>query len=602
MGHRGPMTALRTRLLGAVRRRVRGLHRDEGAQVMPLVMAFGIAFFSGVVLVMNTGRTVNNRIESQNAVDAAMISGTTSLARGLNYLSKNNVSMAKVLASIAIVRAVPPAAQAGLTTLKVWDGVARGMKITGSALEKFPPTTAAGVALKIASAALKYKVKQEEIVLKNVKSAFEKIRDKWAGDTEDKGLGWTILKGLSKLGDWIANSAPLVAQYSARVVFHYNIKQGKITDLGGAVADPTFSQPNVWMLPLYPSLPVCKGKFGDFKNSTIHFAGKYSKPITTLGWALLTLSLFPMHYERSLSAQIKRLFLGGGADALPDENPNTQEITDLRTANERLKEEAERLQTEKNNLTAERTGLTTERGKKVAERDQAVRDGDNDKKVAADKRIGEIDKRLGEITKRIGEIDDRMEEISDEIEDNNDRITEILDEQGVPSGEIDSDNPPTPEGEGPGVNIGDPVGNGSVRSDVPAQPYLMKETADPDYKKTITYFTLGWRKIEEPFLQGKFRLFRKDTIVSLFSKRMELGFVYASAELYNPTSADTWTPDWRAQLVRTQVSRMPQPLGTTVKACASLDSNQPESSSSTNEEGRDWQAYLEDLVNLVGKH
>ncbi|MDH3591362.1 MAG: pilus assembly protein TadG-related protein, partial [Planctomycetota bacterium] len=59
--------------------RVRNIHRDEAAQVMPLVMAFGIAFFSGVVLVMNTGRTVNKRIEAQNAVDAALVSSTTSL-------------------------------------------------------------------------------------------------------------------------------------------------------------------------------------------------------------------------------------------------------------------------------------------------------------------------------------------------------------------------------------------------------------------------------------------------------------------------------------------------------------------------------------------
>ena len=43
--------------------RLKGFHSDRSAQIMPLVLAFGLAFFTGVVLVMNTGKTVNGRIQ-----------------------------------------------------------------------------------------------------------------------------------------------------------------------------------------------------------------------------------------------------------------------------------------------------------------------------------------------------------------------------------------------------------------------------------------------------------------------------------------------------------------------------------------------------------
>ena len=36
---------------------VRRFHRDRRGQIMPLVFFLGIAFFTGVVLVINTGRT-----------------------------------------------------------------------------------------------------------------------------------------------------------------------------------------------------------------------------------------------------------------------------------------------------------------------------------------------------------------------------------------------------------------------------------------------------------------------------------------------------------------------------------------------------------------
>jgi hypothetical protein len=84
--------------------RLRDFHGDRSGQIMPLVFFLGIAFFAGVGLVLNTGKTVNRRIQSQDAVDAATVSGANALARGMNFIARNNVTNAKILASIVIIR------------------------------------------------------------------------------------------------------------------------------------------------------------------------------------------------------------------------------------------------------------------------------------------------------------------------------------------------------------------------------------------------------------------------------------------------------------------------------------------------------------------
>ena len=53
-------------------------------------------------------------------IDAAAVSGATSLARGMNYLARNNVTMTKVLASIVVVRSFEPAIKASKLILKGW--------------------------------------------------------------------------------------------------------------------------------------------------------------------------------------------------------------------------------------------------------------------------------------------------------------------------------------------------------------------------------------------------------------------------------------------------------------------------------------------------
>ena len=132
--------------------RLRGFHDDAQGQILPLVFAFSLAFFTGVVLLINTGTTVNAKIETQNAVDAANVSGATAIARGMNYLARNNVQMAKTLATIAIVRAFKDAIEAARLVLEIWDGIQIGLDATASAVAGIPPAgpAVAGAAPRVA--------------------------------------------------------------------------------------------------------------------------------------------------------------------------------------------------------------------------------------------------------------------------------------------------------------------------------------------------------------------------------------------------------------------------------------------------------------------
>ena len=77
--------------------------------LLGITVLVGMAFY-----VYNTGVQVNDRLAMQGAADSATISGTVQLARGLNVVAMNNLSMAKLLASVVVLDSLPLATQLSL--------------------------------------------------------------------------------------------------------------------------------------------------------------------------------------------------------------------------------------------------------------------------------------------------------------------------------------------------------------------------------------------------------------------------------------------------------------------------------------------------------
>ena len=467
--------------------RLRALHSDRRAQILPLVFFLGIAFFTGVVLVIDTGRVVKDREETQSAVDAASVSGVTTLARGMNYVASNNITMAKILATVVILRAFDPAIDMAKVTLEVWQAL-------GEVLSAIPYTAAAGAAILV-------KVQQERAVLNVLDPAVDAIKDVW--DNDGDGVAWKVMQALTLLGDALVHSTPVLAQYSARRVFEANLP-----DATGAQA---------WMLPLYPSLPACKGKFGDFFDKTKKYTERYGKPIIIAGWLVLTLSGFGGWYEASLSIELRRLFTGEGG-SLPPEDPDTARLKEIKKELEEIEEKRVEAEARKAQIEADLASLKARR---------AAGEDDLDDDIAAKEQD------LIAVKHELDVLEARAEALEDESQ-------EIMDRR-MGNGSAPDSNP----------DLGDLGGSSTTDKDYP-RPWMIEGSGWPG---TFSYPCLAWRDAPDGLLPTRFK------------KPMDTMYVFAAARLLNPTQADLWTPDWRARLVKTDLAGLTNPFGTVKGDC-----------------------------------
>ncbi len=316
--------------------RINSFSRDDRGQIIPLVMFLGIAFFTSVVMIINTGKTVTGRIENQNAVDSAIISGATNMARGMNYVASNNVTQARIISVIIILRAWLPAAETAEKTLTVWKSIIiPAIQAAGNALMSNPFTAAIGAFLVALANVLRIYINAWEDPIVDI---FKQAADLFTwfdkgigvglepmGDNNDSGVAWTLLKGLTNLAKLFVWWTPLLAQWSCQMMYQRNL-----TKAGGLGL--------VAMLPLFPTLPVCQSGFLAFFEPVAKDApGReesgwvdvMSKPVPFFVTFAVPLSLMPAWYLMWLEIRTKEMF--GLSPPMPDpeNDPRAQEIKDL---------------------------------------------------------------------------------------------------------------------------------------------------------------------------------------------------------------------------------------------------------------------------------
>ena len=82
-----------------------------GGQILIIVLV-AIAVLVGLIFyVYNAGAQINRRVGMQHAADAAAIGGGTFMARCMNVVAMNNVAQARLIALIAVLDALPLAAE-----------------------------------------------------------------------------------------------------------------------------------------------------------------------------------------------------------------------------------------------------------------------------------------------------------------------------------------------------------------------------------------------------------------------------------------------------------------------------------------------------------
>ncbi len=93
-------------LIVRARQRLANVHRDEGGQsiVYIALILFLLACFT--FMVINSGALLHDKMQAQSAADAAVLSGSTWIARAMNLNSMMNIFMAMLLAQEIYLKAV----------------------------------------------------------------------------------------------------------------------------------------------------------------------------------------------------------------------------------------------------------------------------------------------------------------------------------------------------------------------------------------------------------------------------------------------------------------------------------------------------------------
>jgi len=93
-------------LIERARARLSEVHRDEGGQsiVYIALILFLLACFT--FMVINSGALLHDKMQAQSAADAAVLSGSTWIARAMNLNSMMNIFMAMLLAQEIYLKAV----------------------------------------------------------------------------------------------------------------------------------------------------------------------------------------------------------------------------------------------------------------------------------------------------------------------------------------------------------------------------------------------------------------------------------------------------------------------------------------------------------------
>ena len=234
--------------------------RREGQILIMTVL--GISVLAGMAFyVYNTGQQVNDRVAMQSAADSAAASGTVQLARGMNVVAMNNISMAKLMATVVVLDSVPLATNMSLAEATAFQACIQAQLVALPAISAKIPDPREQAILNAALPVLNNRLTTEVNILTPVDETLNPIDPKngfnmaattnWSvvGQDGSPGQG-TLWQGIVALGQF--NNA---TKASWGVLAQQNAVRFGQSDK----ADLAF------MAPVLPAMPAYLGAFTDFE-------------------------------------------------------------------------------------------------------------------------------------------------------------------------------------------------------------------------------------------------------------------------------------------------------------------------------------------------
>jgi hypothetical protein len=224
--------------------------RQRGVVIIITLLAV-ILLASLVMFVLNLGQQVERRIYMQNTADAAAVSSATWTARSLNTVAMNNVDMARTIALINVLDAMPQSVvnvedEAKAFRDRLEDQLARGIGGGPSDLTAVVET------------ALRSMLDQFEVIVDEaepVNDFFDRIDLPSFTHYNRDGALWRKLYALDELNQAIMANIGQVSQTAGQA--------------GGDINLPQESDSGVVLLPHGPNVPYERGQFNDFREPVI---------------------------------------------------------------------------------------------------------------------------------------------------------------------------------------------------------------------------------------------------------------------------------------------------------------------------------------------
>jgi len=227
-----------------VGRRVAALDQDQQGQITLLAVLGAAAFACLLLLVVNSGYGITGKIEMQNASDASAVSAATWVARGLNVISMNNVAQTELLALAMIIPAMERTAQ-------IVEGILKVQIIASEALIGVPYV---GVAAEAYLVGVLYP--QQKFLTSTILPAAQALQPLARAPS---GVLWSMMKALEMLSGAVAGKAGFALIAQSRAVL---VAQENGADFG-------------WMLgsgrdgvSALPAIPVRRGDYTDLCSPT----------------------------------------------------------------------------------------------------------------------------------------------------------------------------------------------------------------------------------------------------------------------------------------------------------------------------------------------
>jgi len=217
-------------MLYKLRKRILVFHSAQEGQAIVFVALFCLVMALFAFMVINIGYLTSNRIKAQNSADAVAVSSAAWVARGLNVETMFNVTNAQILAWIIIIDAMKPAN----TAIKVILNVQRAL---GSVLSAIPWTAPVGAVLQACAT-------YTEIGMKFL-DAIEPTLSNLTKNKYDSGL-WKVMNAINKVQKVVKYAFPAMAVARAVTVARDNGSEAGI------------------IIPFYQPLPAFQKDFQEF--------------------------------------------------------------------------------------------------------------------------------------------------------------------------------------------------------------------------------------------------------------------------------------------------------------------------------------------------